>query len=238
MSPQFTALSKNTDEDFFSRWYTKISENIWKCRVQSYYSPRTPHWVQGKENNRQIVAGKECDHGPNTLTRRGWEWGEALAAGRIPVSWSKMTLQRKLGSWKRKEKKNREGTCIKRRRTKPKGKEEWVYLRTGYDASTDRGGGDDNEENTFQASQHLRACNTDNQQTHAGNQNPSVAITAWMLPHSLHLLVQPFPLQTLGCRAWLRLQDIPAIAGKCIFSFCSELISPSFLLAQDYTPFP
>lgn len=32
--------------------------------------------------------------------RRGWEQGEALAAGRVPVSLSVMTLQRKLGSCK------------------------------------------------------------------------------------------------------------------------------------------
>lgn len=76
--------------------------------------------------------------------RRGWEQGEALAAGRVPVSLSVMTLQRKLGSCKEgkktktntktkpnqtpetkqpkkpkktnQAKQNREGTCIKRRR--------------------------------------------------------------------------------------------------------------------------
>lgn len=37
---------------FFSRWYPKTSENIWKRRLQSYYSPRTLHWIQEKENSK------------------------------------------------------------------------------------------------------------------------------------------------------------------------------------------
>lgn len=32
--------------------------------------------------------------------RKEWEQGEALAAGRVPVSLSEMTLQKKLGSCK------------------------------------------------------------------------------------------------------------------------------------------
>lgn len=51
-----------------------------------------------------------------------------------------------------------------------------------------------------------------------------------MLPHFQHLLVQPFPRQTLGCRAWLRLQDIPVIAGNAFLpSALSSFLIHSYL---------
>lgn len=158
------------------------------------------------------------------------------AAGRVPVSLSEMTLQRKLGSWKEgiktKAKQNREGTCTKRRRTKPKGKEEWVYLRTHYDSWTDRGGGDDSE-NTFKVLTSEPVTLTVNKYM-LKTKIPPLSSVPGCFPTSITCWYNHFPCRQAAEHGWA-CRTCLSLLGNA-FLLPPELISHSFLLAQHYTP--
>lgn len=167
--------------------------------------------------------------GEDGSKEKPWQQGEFLWVCQKWHSKGNLALEKR----ENKPKQNREGTCIKRRRTKPKGKEEWVYLRTDYDARTDRGGGDDNEENTFKVLTSEPVTLTINRHT-LKTKTPPLSSLPGCFPNSITCWYNHFP-----CRPWAAehgwaCRTSLSLLGNAFLP--PEFIAHSFLLTQHYTP--